>query len=247
VPEPAPARHGDADPAVNEQDTLKRRAAERAVEYVRDGMRIGLGTGSTAQHVLNVIGERRASGELQEIAGVPTSSVTAESAARLGIPLVSLDTVERLDLAIDGADEFDPSLDLIKGLGGALLWEKIVAAAADRFVVVVDQSKRVQRLGERAPVPVEVVPFGWRTQIPRFEALGARPALRVTRDGEPFRTDGGHYIIDCLFEGGIADAVGIEAQLRRSPGVVDTGLFLGMATAVIVAGADIEVLERGTP
>jgi ribose 5-phosphate isomerase A len=234
-----------AGPHVTGQDRQKRTAAERAVEMVHDGMRLGLGTGSTARHVLDVLGERRARGDLRDIVGVPTSSATAEYAGRLGIPLVTLDAVTALDLAIDGADEFDPALDLIKGLGGALLWEKIVAAAAARFVVVVDESKRVRRLGERAPVPVEVVPYGWRTQLARFEAIGAGPSLRMTPDGAPFLTDGGHYIVDCRFSDGIADAAQVQSALRACPGVVETGLFLGMASTVIVAGSTVEVLERG--
>jgi ribose 5-phosphate isomerase A len=229
---------------MTEQDRQKRAAAERAVEQVEDGMRLGLGTGSTARHVLDVLGERLARGDLRDIVGVPTSSATSEYAGRLGIPLVTLDAVSSLDLAIDGADEFDPSLNLIKGLGGALLWEKVVAAAARRLVIVVDESKRVQRLGERVPVPVEVVPYGWRTQLARFEATGAQPVLRTTRDGATFVTDGGHYIIDCRFAGGINDVYTVEQSLRRPPGVVETGLFLGMADTVVVAGAEVEVLTR---
>jgi ribose 5-phosphate isomerase A len=236
-----PAEAGATAP---EQERQKRAAAERAVDYVHAGMRLGLGTGSTARHVLDVLGERRRRGELRDIVGVPTSSATAEYAARAGIPLATLDALGSLDVAIDGADEFSPALDLIKGLGGALLWEKIVAAAASRFIVVVDESKRVRRLGERAPVPVEVVPFGWRTQLARFEDAGAQPALRLTAAGEPFLTDGGHYIVDCAFAGGIADAGGLEARLRAAPGVVETGLFLGMASAVVVAGGAVQVLDR---
>jgi ribose 5-phosphate isomerase A len=152
--------------------------------------------------------------------------------------------VDALDLAIDGADEFDPRLDLVKGLGGALLWEKIVAAAAREFVVVVDESKRVTRLGTRAPVPVEVVPFGWRTLLRHFEAAGALPNLRSNSDGSPFVTDGGHFIVDCAFPDGIRDAAAVEDRLRRVPGVVETGLFIGMAGTVIVAGDEVEVLER---
>jgi ribose 5-phosphate isomerase A len=230
--------------SATQQDMWKRKAAERAVDRVQDGMRLGLGTGSTARHVLEVIGERRTRGELRDIVGVPTSSATAEYAAHLGIPLVTLDTVASLDVAIDGADEFDPALDLVKGLGGALLWEKIVAAAAAEFVVVVDESKRVTRLGTRAPVPVEVVPFGWRTQMSRFESMGAAPQLRNGRDGTPFVTDGGHFIIDCAFADGVADASGVADRLRSFPGVVDTGLFIGMASIVIVAGDQVDVLER---
>ena len=207
-------------------------------------MRLGLGTGSTARHVLDVLGERRQRGELRDIIGVPTSTATTEYAGRLGIPLATLDTVPELDLAIDGADEFDPALDLVKGLGGALLWEKIVAAAAARFIIVVDESKRVARLGTRAPVPVEVVPFGWRTLLRRFEALGAVPTLRTGQDGAAFLTDGGHYIVDCAFPDGIADAAAVEERLRRLTGVVETGLFIGMASTVIVAGDQVDILER---
>jgi ribose 5-phosphate isomerase A len=229
---------------VDSQERWKRRAAEVAVRRVEDGMRLGLGTGSTARHVLDVLGERRQAGELRDIVGVPTSMATTQYAGRLGIPLTTLDAVDALDLAIDGADEFDPGLDLVKGLGGALLWEKIVAAAAREFVVVVDESKRVTRLGTRAPVPVEVVPFGWRTLLRHFEAAGALPNLRSNSDGSPFVTDGGHFIVDCAFPDGIRDAAAVEDRLRRVPGVVETGLFIGMAGTVIVAGDEVEVLER---
>jgi ribose 5-phosphate isomerase A len=230
---------------VSEREAQKRAAAERAVAYVEPGMRLGLGTGSTAKHVLDVLGERLRDGTLRGIAGVPTSRATADYARSVGIPLLDLDDVQRLDLAIDGADEVDPHLDLIKGLGGALLWEKIVESAADRFVVVVDESKLVQRLGEKAPVPVEVVPFGWRSLLPHFAAAGARPELRMA-GSEPLMTDGGHHIVDCHFDGGIDDAVRTAAQLRERAGVVETGMFIGMATAVVVAGAGVRVLEPGT-
>ncbi|MGH7504503.1 MAG: ribose 5-phosphate isomerase A [Longimicrobiales bacterium] len=216
-------------------ESAKRAAAEHAVALVENGMRLGLGTGSTARHVLDVIGERRSRGELNDIIGVPTSNVTAAYAHGRDIPLGTLDDHPTLDLAIDGADEVDPALDLIKGLGGALLWEKIVASAAARFVIVVDTSKLVDRLGRRVPLPVEVVPFGWRAQLRRVEAIGCRATLRE-KHGQPFVTDGGHYILDCLFEDGIADAAAVEAALRARPGVVASGLFLGMATDVIVAG-----------
>jgi ribose 5-phosphate isomerase A len=227
---------------VSDREQQKRAAAERAVAFVESGMKLGLGTGSTARHVLDVLGEKLRSQELHGIAGVPTSRATADYARAAGIPLLELDDAGRLDLAIDGADEVDPDLNLIKGLGGALLWEKIVESAADRFIVVVDESKLVQRLGERAPVPVEVVPFGWRTLLPFFEAQGARPILR-TADGQPFVTDGGHYIIDCHFAGGMADAAGTAALLRSRAGVVETGLFIDMATAVVVAGEEVRLLE----
>lgn len=229
---------------MSDREQQKRAAAEHAVKFVESGMRLGLGTGSTARHVLDVLGEKLRAGALRDIAGVPTSRATADYATTVRIPLLELDDAGRLDLAIDGADEVDPRLDLIKGLGGALLWEKIVESAADSFIVVVDESKLVQRLGEHAPVPVEVVPFGWRALLPHFEAAGARPELRTTADGAPLITDGGHHIVDCRFEGGIADAAATARLLRSRAGVVETGLFIGMATKVIVAGAEVRTLER---
>jgi len=229
-----------------EREAQKRRAAERAVEYVESGMIVGLGTGSSARHVLDVLGEQLIAGALRDLAGVATSTATAAHARTVGIPLVDLDDVGEVDVAIDGADEVDPRLDLIKGLGGALLWEKIVASAAARFIVVADESKLVQRLGERAPVPVEVVSFGWRTLLARFERAGARPNLRLRQDGSAFRTDAGHLIIDCAFPDGIADTEAAEYALRSQAGVVETGLFLGMTHVVIVGGTDVRVLESPT-
>ena len=221
---------------MSDRETQKRRAAERAVELVQDGMKLGLGTGSTARHVLQVLAERRGRGELRNIVAVATSSATEEQATELGIPLSTLEEVPQLDLGIDGADEVDEELNLIKGLGGALLWEKIVAAACEQFVVVVDDSKLVKRLGAKAPLPVEVVAFGWTTQLEPMRALGARPVLRKQPDGTPFWTDGGHHIIDCTFAHGIPDAYELQAVLKSRPGVVETGLFLNMASAVVIAG-----------
>src|SRR5688572_11530128 len=171
-------------------EQLKRAAAERAVALVEDGMKLGLGTGSTARHVLQVIAERRNRGELAGIVGVPTSRATEDLARELGIPVSTLDQTQSLDLAIDGTDEVDPELNLIKGLGGALLWEKIVASAASRFVIVCDESKLVQRLGDRAPVPVEVVPFAYQIHVPFLEELGGKPRLRERDGGMPFVSDG---------------------------------------------------------
>lgn len=216
------------------QDELKRQAAWEAVEQVEPGMKLGLGTGSTARRVLEAIADRRDRGEIDGIVGVPTSSDTKDYAAELGIPLATLDEEPRLDLTLDGADEVDPELQLVKGLGGALLWEKIVAAATDRLVIVVDQTKLVDRLATRSPLPVEVVSFGWRTLLAPIRELGAEPALRENREGEAFITDGGHYILDCTFPDGIADGYEVEAALHALPGVVETGLFLGMAETVVV-------------
>jgi ribose 5-phosphate isomerase A len=224
---------------------LKRLAAERAAGLVDDGMRLGLGTGSTARLVLEALAARRERGELGAIIGVPTSTDTREHATRLGIPLATLDDLPRLDLTIDGADEVDPELDLIKGLGGALLWEKIVASVSDSLAIVVDDSKLVDRLGARSPLPVEVIPFGWRTASRVAWELGSDPRLRVGNDGQPFITDGGHYIVDCHFPDGIQDPADAQNRLLRCPAVVDTGLFLGMADTVVVAGADgVRILSR---
>ena len=226
-------------------EQLKRAAAEKAVGLVEDGMKLGLGTGSTARHVLEVLAERRKRGELINIMGVPTSRATQDLANSLGIPLTTLDQHPHLDLAIDGADEVDPDLNLMKGLGGALLWEKIVASAAERVVIVADESKLVQRLGDRAPVPVEVVPFAYQIHIPFMEDLGGKPRLRMNDGGTPFISDGGHYIIDCYFEDGISDAWRLEAELKHRAGIVETGLFLDMAESVVVAAAGgINVLAR---
>jgi ribose 5-phosphate isomerase A len=229
-----------------EQDELKRRAAVRAVEEIEDGMKLGLGTGSTARQVLHAIAARRARGELADIVGVPTSTETEAEATRLGIPLTTLDAEARLDITLDGADEVDPTLDLIKGLGGALLWEKIVASVTDRLIIVVDESKLVDRLGQRAPLPVEVVPFGWRTVLEPLRALGAEPVRRATAADTPFVTDGGHHILDARFPNGIEDPYAVEARLFRCPAVVETGLFLAMVDMVVVAGdSGVRTLHAG--
>jgi len=227
-------------------EELKRKAAERAVELIEEGMILGLGTGSTARHVLHVIAERRGRGELQKVRGVPTSRVTEQLAHELGIPLTTLNDHPHLDLAIDGADEVDPDLNLIKGLGGALLWEKMVAQASERLVIVADESKIVERLCDHAPVPVEVVKFAWATHVAFLKDLGANAQLRLGADNAPFITDEGHYIIHCGFDNGLSDPWQLEMELQQRPGVVETGLFLDMAESVIVAAAGgINVLARG--
>ncbi len=223
---------------MSEIERLKRLAAERAVEYVEDGMVVGLGTGSTARHMLEVLAERLRAGTLEGIVGVPTSRETSRLARELGIPLTSLEDEPRIDLTIDGADEVAPDLSLIKGLGGALLWEKIVATASDRLIIVVDEGKLVERLGERAPLPVEVVPFGWTTHLAYLDLLGAQPTLRRSADGTPFTTDGGHYLLDCRFGDGILEPERIEREIRQRVGVVETGMFLGLADVVVVGGED---------
>ena len=208
-------------------------------------MRLGLGTGSTARHVVDIVGAQLRDGTLRDIVAVPTSRATEAQARALGIPLATLDDVHELDLAIDGADEIDPQLDLIKGLGGALLWEKIVEFAAARLIIVADDSKLVRTLGEKSPLPVEVIPFGSGALLPFFGTLGAEPTVREGDDGAPFVTDSGHHIVDLRFEGGMSDATDVETALRARPGVVETGLFLGMADmAVIASEAGVQVRTR---
>lgn len=225
-------------------DALKRVAGEKAVEFVESGMRVGLGTGSTARHAVDVIAERLKAGTLTGIIGVPTSRATEERALGHGIPLADLNEIRRLDVTIDGADEIDPSLDLIKGHGGALLWEKMVASASDRMVIVADDTKLVRRLGSRMSLPVEVIPFGWQTHEGFLAGIGCRAELR-RRDGEPVVTDGGHYLLDCTFEDGMEDPARIATLLKARTGIVETGLFIGMATAAVVASdAGVRVLER---
>lgn len=211
-------------------EELKRRAAEAALRSVKAGMVVGLGTGSTARHVLG--GLARLVAEGMDLRGVPTSLATAKAARALGIPLTSLEEHPHPDLAIDGADEVDPKLDLIKGLGGALFRERIVASASKRFLVVVDESKLVPRLGTKAPVPVEVHPFGWRTSLVALEALGARVELR-RRDAEVVRTDNGNYVLDARFPPIRAPST-LAARIQAIPGAVGHGLFLGLADAVLV-------------
>jgi ribose 5-phosphate isomerase A len=212
----------------------KREAAERAVTLVRSGMVVGLGTGSTAELAVAAIGRQMQSGELQGIVGIPTSRRTEELARRSGIPLGTLDEHNPVHLTIDGADEVDPAGNLIKGHGGALLWEKIVAAATEHYVIVVDETKLVERLGMRHAVPVEVVPFGWSIHCETVRQLGGEPSIRTVRADEPYRTDGDHFIIDCRFPDGIADPQAVDRALRLRPGIVETGLFLDMSPEVIV-------------
>ena len=226
--EEAPARTALLDAALLD-------AARRAVDLVRDGMLLGLGSGSAAGAAVREIGRRLAAGRLSGVTGIPTSSATRDLAREAGVPLADLPAQPRIDLTIDGADEVSPTGDLIKGLGGALLREKIVALHSRRLVIVVDQAKLVRRLGERAPLPVVVVPFGWSTHLDCLRELGAEPALRTRRGEEvPFVTDDGHYILDARFRGGIEDARALADVLARRTGVVETGLFLGMAPEVVV-------------
>jgi ribose 5-phosphate isomerase A len=219
-------------------DELKRRAALQAMTFVEPGMVVGLGTGTTASFAIRALAERLQSGELHDIVGIPTSIKTRELASSLRIPLATLDERPRVDVTIDGADEVDPAGNLIKGGGGALLWEKIVATASERLVIVVDDSKLVERLGTRSPLPVEVLRFGWRLHLDTIGGLGAEPMLKCGDDGAPLITDSGHYLLQCRFAAGIEDAEFVHRTLRSRPGIVETGLFLGMAPEVVVARAE---------
>ncbi|TMC85520.1 MAG: ribose-5-phosphate isomerase RpiA [Chloroflexi bacterium] len=214
-------------------DDLKRAAAEKALELVQDGMLVGLGSGTTARFFTEGLGRLVAEG--MKVRGVPSSRDTAELAAELGIPIVT-ELLGPIDLAVDGADEVDPGLNLIKGRGGALFREKLVAAASKRFVVLVDESKLVQRLGVGV-LPVEVLPFLWRTTAERLAALGVS---LVVRGGEetPFITDNGNLILDLTVEGGITKPADFGAELKKVTGVVEHGLFVAMTDTVIVAGPD---------
>lgn len=216
---------------------LKRQAAVRAVDFVESGMIVGLGTGSTAVHMVREIGARLGDGRLHDILGIPTSNATAQEAEKCGIPLTTFDQHPRIDLTIDGADEIDPQLNLIKGLGGALLREKIVAAVSTQMIIISDDSKRVNLLGTRAPVPVEVIPFARQPVQVHLESLGAQVILRE-QDGKPFITDENNIILDCHFPNGIPDAHQMAQAIKQQPGVVEHGLFLGFATRAIVAAPD---------
>ncbi len=236
---PRPATPRPATPV----DDQKRAAAHRAVEeYVRSGMVVGLGTGSTAIHATRRIGELLGTGVLTDVVGVPTAIETADAARGAGIPLLGDDVPWSIDVTIDGADEVDPNLDVIKGGGGALLREKLVAQVSAFEAIVVDASKRSDVLGTTFALPVEVVAFGLATTIHVIEQLGARVVVRG--GGAPFRTDQGNLVLDCDF-GPIADPQGLSAALHSHAGVVEHGLFLGLAHALVVAGPDgVEVIRK---
>ncbi|ATU73781.1 ribose-5-phosphate isomerase [Komagataeibacter rhaeticus] len=215
---------------------LKRKAAIEAADMVKDGMVVGLGSGSTSAFMIEELGRRWAEG--LRFCAIPTSERSAEQARSHGIKLVTFATHPQIDIDIDGADEVERgTLNLIKGLGGALFREKIVAAASRRFVVVVDDSKLVDRLGAAVPVPVEVANFGWTSTARQLEALGAKVVQRLDRSGNVFVTDGGNMILDCHF-GEIADSPALQRQLDGVVGVIETGLFIGRTSEVIVATAD---------
>ena len=215
---------------------LKEQAAIKAVEFIESGMVVGLGEGSTARFALQHIDRRLAEGRLYDIAGVPCSRWVEQEALRLGIPLITLAAHTVIDITIDGADEVDPELNLIKGGGGALLREKIVAQATRREIIIVDDSKLSPALGTRWAVPVAVTPFGWQSQARYLEELGARVNLRTGADDTPFVTDDGHLILDCNF-GAIVRPAELAQRIKERAGIVEHGLFVGLTTDLIVASA----------
>ena len=215
-------------------DSEKKRAALKATEYVRDGMVVGLGTGTTSKHLIIALGERVRAG--LNIHAVPTSHDTAALARQSGIPLIDSDNAWMIDVAIDGADQVDPALNLVKGGGGALLKEKIVAAAAKRFIVMVDHTKLVPALGGSFPLPIEVVPFGWGSTARNIEQASGGKAVLRERNGVVFQTEAGHVILD-LHMPEINDPATLEIELNQIPGIVETGLFIGRTSILIVGHA----------
>jgi len=212
---------------------LKEQAAREALNYVKTDMVIGLGTGSTVKFFTEMLGEKIKSGEIKNIIAIPTSEDTANLAKQVGIPLSSLEDHEILDIAVDGADEVDPNLNLIKGLGKALLREKIVESHAKHFIVVVDESKVVEKLGTKAQLPIEIVPFGAMAHVRWLNMLGCVAELWMD-EGKPAVTDNGNYLAKCTFANGIEDAYALAQQLEKRPGIVEHGLFLDMAKTVII-------------
>ncbi|MCM3568474.1 ribose-5-phosphate isomerase RpiA [Neobacillus mesonae] len=218
---------------LNKVDAMKKAAGDKAAEFVQDGMVLGLGTGSTVYWTLKRLGEWVNEG--LDIKGIPTSTQTEDWAKEFNIPLTNFSEVQSLDLAIDGADEIDPDFNLIKGGGGALLREKLVAMQAKKVMIIADESKMVSQLG-KFPLPVEVVPFGWETTSQRIATLGVTPILRK-KEGQTFVSDNGNYILDCPF-GSISNPADLHKELKLLSGVVETGLFLGMTDTVIIGGEE---------
>ena len=221
------------------QVEIKQNVAKYAADLVIGGMTVGIGTGSTAHHLLVALAERMKHG--LQFRGVPTSSQTLQQAKRLNIPMIDLDEAEKIDIAIDGADEISPELNLIKGGGGAFLQEKMVAFSAEKFIVIADESKIVESLG-KFPLPVEVVPYGIKRMIRQIETLGCKQVLVRRRNNEIFITDHGHYILDCHFNS-ISDPHHLNTHLKEIPGVVENGLFIRMAGTAIIGYADGTVKE----
>jgi ribose 5-phosphate isomerase A len=223
----------------------KQRAGEAAVEYVKDGMTVGLGTGSTAKFFIAALASGLRAGRLHNVRCVPTSSSSERLARESGLTIATFSQVGKIDLTVDGADEIAPGLDLIKGMGGALLREKIVAQNSSRLIIIADNSKVVSKLGEKSPLPIEVTPFGYEAVERYMKELGSVPHLRRHPDGAVFITDNGNYIYDCRFAG-IDDPGALDRKLASRAGIVESGLFLGMADTVIVADENaFRTMRRG--
>ena len=224
-------------------DDAKKRAAEIALEFIEDGQILGLGTGSTTKFAIEGIGRMVQQG--LKVRGIPTSKASAQLASELGIPLLDLNDVSRINITIDGSDECDPEFNLIKGGGGALTREKLVALASEKRVIIVDDSKLVEQLGLTRLLPVEVLPFAWRLSARYLKRLGGEPQLRMSVE-QPFVTDNGNYILDCSF-GGIAEPAEMERAIKLVPGVVENGLFIGIADTLVISFPDrVDVRHRPT-
>lgn len=221
----------------NKTTSLKKIAADHAVSFIKSGMVVGLGYGSTAIFAVRKIASLLKNGELEDIIGIPCAMATADEAAALGIPLSNLNEHSEIDITIDGADEVDPQLNLIKGGGGALLREKIVAQSSKREIIIVDESKISPVLGTKWPVPIEVIPFGWNTQMDFLRSIGGNPALRLTAKNQPFQTDHKNLILDCDF-GPINNLSELSTILNNRTGIVAHGLFLNLATDLVVGKKD---------
>jgi ribose 5-phosphate isomerase A len=222
--------------------SAKQKAAEAAMKYIGSGMIIGLGTGSTADFFIIALADAIRAGRVRDVRAVPTSKQSERRAHELGIPLASLAQCPLSDVTVDGADEIAPNLDLIKGLGGALLREKVVAQNSKKLVIIADEGKVSAGLGHKSPLPIEVTQFGYETQEGFLRSLGTEPKLRIGPSGMVFVTDNGNYIYDCHFKDGLADAVGFEGKIKHRAGIVESGLFLGMA-AVAIVGSEAGVRE----
>lgn len=225
---------------------LKKKVGQQAAAMVEDGQKLGLGTGSTVYYFLEELG-RRIRNENLRVVGIPTSIQTEEVAGSFGIPLTTFDETLSLDFYVDGADEIDGELRMIKGGGGALLREKIVASASARKVIIVDGSKVVDRLGRAFPLPVEVVPFAWKLCEVRLRSFDCEPVLRLDGDGKPFRTNNGNRILDCRFPEGIDNPPALEKDLNQIPGVICNGLFIRLADEALVGKSDHVARIKGIP
>lgn len=230
------------------QTAAKRKVAQAAVKLIQSGMTVGLGSGSTATLFIHELGQAVRAGTLRDLVGIPTSQESERLARSVGIEVADFSERERCDLTVDGADEIDDRLDCIKGLGGALLREKLVAQNSKKLIIIVDHSKRVKKLGTKGPLPIEVTPFGLQAHERFLRSTGAMPTLRKSKDGTgPFLTDNGNYILDCRFEGGVLDGRLFALRVQERAGIVEHGLFLGMVSTLIstTASGEVETMAAG--